>query len=538
MKCQFCMLQYTMGNVVMKTKAEFSSEMVELTVLYQISQTLIEFAPPEESLHKILDILSKRMEMKRGTITILNEDSQTIQVAVAHGLSEKEKKRGEYQVGEGITGRVVDTRKPCVVSSISKEPLFLNRTGSRKKLEKDKIAFICVPITTENLVIGTLSVDRISIPEISLEDDLRMLSVISSMIAKTLEKQRHIEKEKELIITENKELLSQLKKAYRPEHIIGNSKPMQELYRLLNQVAKSTATVLIYGESGTGKELVASAIHYCSNRADKPFVEVNCAALPETLFESELFGHDAGAFTGALSTKIGRFERADGGTVFLDEIGEISLSVQAKLLRAIQEKKIERLGSIKTIKVDTRIIVATNKNLEEGVKAGTFREDLYYRLCVFPINIPPLRERGSDVILLAEYFMAKYAEENEKNITRICSPAIDMLMAYHWPGNVRELENCMERAVLLCSEGTIHGFHLPPTLQMEETTPAHEKKTLKNLVENFEKEIIQETLKKTSGNQTLAAKELGTTFRIINYKIKQYDIDPYKHVTKIPKHEE
>jgi len=512
---------------------KLNSEILELKVLFEISQTLSELNPPEISLHKILGILSQKMGMKRGTITILDEESQDIQISVAHGLSEKEKNRGKYRIGEGITGKVVHTQKPFVVSSISDEPLFLDRTGSREQLEKSNIAFICVPIITEHKVIGTLSVDRLFTSEISLENDLRLLSVISSVVAKPLEKQRHIELEKKLILDRNKELVSQLKEIFRPEHIIGNSSPMKEVYRLLKQVAKSTATALIYGESGTGKELVASAIHYCSNRADGAFIKLNCAALPETLIESELFGHEAGAFTGAISKKAGRFELADGGTIFLDEIGELNLGVQAKLLRVLQEKELERIGGTKTIKINVRIIVATNKNLEESVKLGSFREDLYYRLCVFPINMPPLRERGADIILLANHFLAKYSKENGKNITRICSPAIDMMMAYHWPGNVRELENCIERAALLCDEDTIHGYHLPPTLQMEKSM--EKAVTLKSRVENFEKELIQEALKRHNGNQTLSAKELGTTFRIINYKVKQYGIDPFKHTTKTTK---
>ncbi len=515
-------------------KPTYKSE-AELAVLYEISQTLSEFRTPEESLKNVLNILSVKLGMKRGMVTLLGKKSQKIQVTVAHGLSELEKERGQYRIGEGVIGKVFDTGEAATISSIGSEPKFLDKTGARKDLETDNISFICVPIKSEECVIGTLSADIPFKTKTFLEDNLCLLSVISSMIARTLEKQSEIEREKGEILKKNEELISQLKEIHRPEHIIGNSKAMAEIYRLIEQVAKSNATVVIYGESGTGKEVVASAIHYSSNKIQKTFIKVNCAALPETLIESELFGHEQGAFTGATSQKIGRFERANGGTIFLDEIGELSKSMQTKLLRVLQEKEIERVGGTKTVKVSARVITATNKNLEEEVRTGNFREDLYYRLCVFPIHIPPLRERGADIILLAEHFLEKYSKENNKNIKRICSPAIDMLLAYHWPGNVRELENCIERAVLLSETDTIHAYHLPPTLQMEEGCKTKQRGTLKTLVENFEKEIIQEVLKRCDGNQTHAAKELGTTFRILNYKVQQYKINPYKHVTKIQK---
>ncbi|MHC4501060.1 MAG: sigma-54 interaction domain-containing protein, partial [Planctomycetota bacterium] len=244
--------------------------------------------------------------------------------------------------------------------------------------------------------------------------------------------------------------------------MVGSSSTMQQVYRLIEQVADSNTTVLIRGESGTGKDLVAHAIHYNSPRADKPFVKVNCTALPEALLESELFGHEKGAFTGAIERKLGRFERANGGTIFLDEIGDFPLNLQVKLLRVIQFKEFERLGGYETIKANVRIIVATNKNLEEQIEKALFREDLYYRINVFPIYLPPLRERKDDIMLLADYFLEKLAAANSKDIKRISTPAIEMLTRYHWPGNVRELENCIERAVLLCDGDVIRSEHMPP----------------------------------------------------------------------------
>jgi Nif-specific regulatory protein len=300
---------------------------------------------------------------------------------------------------------------------------------------------------------------------------------------------------------------------------------MREVYQMISQVSKSNATVLVRGESGTGKELVANSIHYNSSRSKGPFVKVNCAALPTNLIESELFGHEKGAFTGAIKQKLGKFELANKGTIFLDEIGSVGLDVQANLLRVLQEKEFERVGGHKTIKTDVRIITATNKNLEEAVDQESFRDDLYYRLNVFPIYMPPLRERKTDILLLADHFLEKYANENHKDIRRFSTPAIDMLMEYHWPGNVRELENCIERAVLLCEERVIHGYHLPPTLQTGTETNSLPEFSLDEAVANLEKEMIIDSLKNTRGNITLAAKMLKTTVRKFSYKVQKCGVD-------------
>lgn len=294
---------------------------------------------------------------------------------------------------------------------------------------------------------------------------------------------------------------------------------------MISQVSKSNATVLIRGESGTGKELVANAIHYNSLRSKSPFVKVNCAALPSNLIESELFGHEKGAFTGAIRQKKGKFELANKGTIFLDEIGSIGMDVQVKLLRVLQEKEFERVGGYKTIKTDVRIIAATNKNLEQAVEDEVFRDDLYYRLNVFPVYMPPLRERKTDVLLLADHFLEKYAKENQKDIRRFSTPAIDMLIQYHWPGNVRELENCIERAVLLCEEGVIHSYHLPPTVQTAEESDTLPAKSLEDAVANLEREVMVDALKTTRGNMAKAAQIIKTTERKFAYKAKKHGVD-------------
>jgi Nif-specific regulatory protein len=290
-------------------------------------------------------------------------------------------------------------------------------------------------------------------------------------------------------------------------------------------VAPSGTTVLIRGESGTGKELVAHAIHYGSPRADRPLIKVSCGALPEALVESELFGYEPGAFTDARAQKKGRFELADGGTLFLDEVGELTPSTQVKLLRALQEREFERLGGVKPIKVNVRLIAATNKDLEAAVQQGVFREDLYYRLNVFSVYLPPLRERKPDIPLLADHFVEKYAARETKDVRRIATTAIDMLMSYHWPGNVRELENCIERAVLVCEGGVIHGHHLPPTLQTAEVSGTMPRLGLSAAVAAYEKDMILDALKTARGNRARAARLLDSTERIVGYKVHKYSID-------------
>ena len=301
---------------------------------------------------------------------------------------------------------------------------------------------------------------------------------------------------------------------------------MQDVFDLIAQVSRSDATVLVRGESGTGKELVAHALHYNSHRADKPLIKVNCAALPETVIESELFGHEKGAFTGAIQTRKGRFELANGGTIFLDEIGDLSATTQVRLLRVLQEKEFERVGGNQTIRTNVRIIAATNRDLEYLRESGSFREDLYYRLNVFPIHIPALRDRKSDITLLADFFTEKYSNQNAKTIKRITTPAIELLTIYHWPGNVRELENCIERAVLLSTDEVIHGHHLPPTLQSAESTGTQLNSTLPEALDNLERELILDALKSAKGNMAKSARLLGISERIIGLRVRRHGIDP------------
>jgi Nif-specific regulatory protein len=497
----------------------------EVTLLYEITMALNAHLVLKKSLYKVLDILSNSMNMVRGTITILNPMRNEIRIEVAHGLTRNAMERVKYKLGEGITGRVIETGEAVSIPKISEEPLFLDRTGSRKKRKDGDQSFICVPIKKGKQVIGALSVDRPFDESYSLKNGEKLLSVIATMIASHVIKLETIQMDKERLREENRRLQNVLKDKYRIGNIIGNSNKMREVFQMISQVSKSNATVLIRGESGTGKELVANSIHYNSLREKNPFIKVNCAALPATLIESELFGHEKGAFTGAIKQKIGKFELAHKGTIFLDEIGSIGLDIQANLLRILQEKEFERVGGHRTLKSDVRIIAATNKNLERAVEEETFRGDLYYRLNVFPIYMPPLRARKTDILLLADYFLEKYAAENHKDIKRFSTPAIDMLMEYHWPGNVRELENCIERAVLLCEEGVIHSYHLPPTLQTGKESDTVPSLSLEDAVASLEKEMIIDALKNTAGNVTSATQILQTTVRKFAYKAQKYGVD-------------
>lgn len=508
-------------------------ELLEITTLYEISKATNSSLDLKGVMTQVLDILHKRMAMERGTLCLLEEGTKEIIIEVARGLSEQEKGRGRYKLGEGVTGRVVAAGEPIIVKNVGEEPLFLNRTRARGDLKRTNISFLCVPIKLDGKTIGAFSVDRLFQQDISFEEDLRLLTIISSMVAQAVRIHQMVEKEKSRLQDENARLRQELKRRFHPSNIVGESKRMLDVYETLELVSKTKATALLRGESGTGKELIAHAIHYHSERSEKPFVKVSCAALPETLLESELFGYEKGAFTGANTNKIGRFEMANEGTLFLDEIGDLSPSTQVKLLRVLQEREFERVGGTRTIQVDIRLIVATNKDLEKEVRKGRFREDLYYRLNVVAIFLPPLRERREDIPVLVNYFLERSSKENKKNVKYISDEAMEILMNYAWPGNVRELENAIERAVVLCKKETLTPelFPIPqdgkgpglttfnPQLASE-SLPAH----LPEAVETLEKRMIDSALQKTGGNQRRAAQLLGLTERMIGYKIQQYGL--------------
>jgi len=496
---------------------------VSVKVLVEIGDALSSSLDLEHTLDSILKVLSDWLDLRRGTITLVDPNTNELKIEVAQGLTREEKERGRYKIGEGITGQVVATGQPMVVKDIGSEPLFLNRTQARKER---KFAFLCVPIKAGNKIIGALSVDHLFKGDISYEEDIKLLTIIAAMVGQAVRLREVAEKDKRAVVSENIKLRQELKGKYKFGNIIFSSRIMESVLEGAMQVADSQATVVLRGESGTGKELVASAIHYASPRADKPFVKVACAALPENLLESELFGYERGAFTGAVERKAGRFEMADKGTIFLDEIGDLTLATQVKLLRALQEKEFERLGGTQTVKVNVRVICATHRNLEEMIKAGKFREDLFYRINVFPVVLPPLRERKEDILLLADHFIHKYKKENNKKIRGLSHAALDQLMAYDWPGNVRELENVIERAVVICQKELISPAELPANIVRSggeiEIPAAHA--TLPQIVGSIEKQRIREAMARYK-SQRKAAKALGITERMLGYKIMKYRVE-------------
>jgi Nif-specific regulatory protein len=511
------------------TEPRIRRDVSELSLLFEVSQILDRSIDLRDEMGPVLSSIARHTGMVRGTLTLVDRETGEFFIEAAHGLSMDEQERGRYKPGEGVTGKVMETGRAMIVPKVSEEPLFLNRTKSRSDHLKEEISFLCAPIKMGAKVIGALSVDRLFSEEVDLEEDLRLLTIMASMIANAVHLRQEALEEQRRLLEENSRLQNELRDRFRPANMIGSSRAIQSVFEMIAQVAKSDATVLIRGESGVGKELVAHAIHYNSLRAAKPFIRVNCAALPETVIESELFGHEKGAFTGALTQRKGRFEAAHGGTILLDEIGDLSPQMQIRLLRVLQEREFERVGSNVPIKVDVRIITATNRVLEELIEQGKFRQDLYYRLNVFPIHIPPLRERRSDVLLLADFFVERYSKSNNKNVRRISTPAIDMLMSYHWPGNVRELENVIERAVLLSMDGVVHGHHLPPSLQTAEFTGTSSKETLEEAMARVERELLVEALKNARGNKARAARDLGITERIMGLRVEKHGIEPRQY---------
>jgi Nif-specific regulatory protein len=506
-----------------QTAAAEARESRRLSTLLEVSQALSGTLNLKSALHRVLEVLAKHHGTVRSLVTLLQEHGE-LAVEASDGL-DTPAHAVRYRVGEGIIGKVVETGRPIVVPRVSKEPAFLGRAAKRAELRNTELSFIAVPILVNRRPVGALGVDLKFNPDRDYDRSVQFYGIVASTIAQAVKIQRLVQEDKKRLVDENTQLRQELKERYDFSSIIGTSGPVRQMYEQMAQVAAANTTVLIRGESGTGKEMVAHAIHYNSPRANKPFVKVSCAALPDSLIESELFGYEKGAFTGAETRRKGRFELAEGGTLFLDEIGDINLATQVKLLRVLQEREFERLGSTETIKVNVRLIAATNKDIERAIAAGTFREDLYYRLNVFTIFVPPLRERKADLLLLVDHFLEKFSREHRKTIKRISTPAIDMLMSYHWPGNVRELENTLERAVLISEGQVIHGHHLPPSLQTAEASGTVTRVSLSDAVAGFEKDLIQDALKTTRGNRAKAARLLDTTERVLNYKVRKYGVD-------------
>ena len=516
-------------------------EHLDLEILNAISRKIGSTLDLNGIFSETMAILADRLNMKRGTLVLV--EGPEMRIVAAHGLTPEEISRGHYTIGEGITGRVVDSGMPIVVADIRSDPLFLNRTGARSG-ETGPVSFICVPLKFGNTTIGALSADKDYRDAETLSRDKNLMMITASFIAQAVKTHEMMQREKQELMQENTFLRQELQGKYHFDSIVGGSPGMRKVFETVGLVARSRATVLIRGETGTGKELVARAIHYNSPRRNMPCVKVSCAALTESLLESELFGHVKGAFTGAFEDKKGRFELAHGGTLFLDEIGDMSEGLQVKLLRVLQEREFEPVGGTRTISVDVRVIAATHRNLEDDMKKGAFRDDLYYRLNVVPIYIPPLRERRDDVPLLIRHFIEKYSRENEKEITGISSQALEMLMKYNWPGNVRELEGMIEMAVVMSPGKRLTADLFPPKLQPSaeprplstETAVEHAVSSLPwqevpagglypQLVPLVEKALIRRALKEAGGVKLRAAQILGINRNTLHKKLSELHLE-------------
>jgi Nif-specific regulatory protein len=523
----------------------------ELSILTELGQILSSTVELRDAFGKMMQIISDKLNMRRGTLVLLDDSSGRLRTEAAVGLTPDEMDRGKYALGEGITGSVVATGRARVVADVRKEPDFLNRTGRyNPDQDEGQLSFLCVPIKNEGRTVGALSVDKPYGGEEQLQNDRRFLDIIAAFLSQAIQIHRMVMRQKEELLEENAQLRAQVRDRYRFENIIGDSPAMHEVFATVGQVANSRATVILLGETGTGKEMIAKAIHYNSPRKDKPFIRVNCGAMTSTLLESELFGHVKGSFTGAIKDKIGRFEAADGGTLFLDEIGTMEPQLQVKLLRVLQEREFERVGDTAVVKVDVRVIAATNVDLQEEVARGNFREDLFYRLNVVSIYLPPLRNRREDIPRLIDFFLDKYNSINGRNLRRISRDMLNVLLRYPWPGNVRELENAIERAVVLSRDEDFTEDLLPLSVRMfaaqrranqasesidtltrrlaDQAISDYEMREgeiYQLVIDQIERSLIDRALAKCGGVKTKAADFLGINRNTLNKKVKDLGIE-------------
>ena len=538
-----------MASTVSKASSSYSDH--ELSILSQVGHVLSSTLELRDAFASIMQILIEKLHMLRGSLVLLDESIGRLRIEAAVGFSQEEVERGTYALGEGVTGNVVATGRARVIPDIRNEPDFLNRTFSRDLARLESaISFLCIPIKIEGRTAGALSVDKAYVSEEELASDQQFLTIVAAFLSQAIQLNRIVLRQKEQLLEENRILRAQVRDRYRFENIIGDSPAMHEVFATVGQVANSRATVLLLGETGTGKEMIAKAIHYNSPRKERPFIRVNCGALSGTLLESELFGHVKGSFTGAIRDKMGRFEAADGGTIFLDEIGTLEPQLQVKLLRVLQEREFERVGDTQTVKADVRVIAATNVDLQEEVARQKFREDLFYRLNVVSIYLPPLRNRREDIPRLIDYFLDKYNSINGRSLKRISREMLSVLLRYPWPGNVRELENAIERAVVLSSGEDFTEDLLPLSVKMfaaqrRQNQASESIETLTRrladqaiadyelregeiyqlLMDQVEHAVIDRALAKCGGVKTKAADFLGINRNTLNKKVKDLNIE-------------
>jgi Nif-specific regulatory protein len=545
-----------MGTSTVPADSAVAQAENERLVLNEIARVLSSTLELREGFTRIMQLISERLGMHRGTLVLLDDSTGRLRTEVAYGLSADDIERNRFALGEGITGNVVATGRARVIPDVRHDPDFLNRTNRLRSYDDHTaaVSFLCIPVKIDGRNVGALAVDKLYTSDEQLQSDQTFLNIIAAFLAQTIQINRMVMRQKEELLEENAQLRAQVRDRYKFDNIIGDSPAMHEVFGVVGQVATSRATVLLLGETGTGKEMIAKAIHYNSPRKDKPFIRVNCGALTGTLLESELFGHVKGSFTGAIKDKIGRFEAADGGTLFLDEIGTMEPILQVKLLRVLQEREFERVGDNTVVKVDVRVIAATNVDLQEEVARGQFREDLFYRLNVVSVYLPPLRNRREDVPRLIDYFLDKYNDVNGRRLRRISKDMLNAMLRYPWPGNVRELENAIERAVVLSTSEDFVEELLPLSVRMfaqqrkspngaaggAETIEAlsrrisdqaiaeyesREGQIYQLVVDRIESALIERALARCGGVKTKAADFLGINRNTLNKKVKDLGIE-------------
>ena len=519
----------------------------ELLLMREVMRLIGKSLAPGVVLREMLHLMSELLGLNRGRIVLAStadaedgsgavntgeapENAAPARISFSYGLTRAEVARGVYGYGEGITGRVLATGQPILVQDIDSEPQFLARAVTRDQLPKETVAFIALPIEVNHRTVGVLACHRIRSRLRHLNDDMDLLKILATLAGQILQLQAFMEEKTRALVARNALLTQALEAAAARYGIIGSSSALLKALSELERVSQAQASVLLLGESGTGKELFARALHLSSQRREAPFIKVNCAAIPDTLMESELFGYERGAFTGAASARAGWFEQADRGTVFLDEIGDMPLAMQAKLLRTLQEGTIVRLGGKREVKVDVRLVAATHRDLRADVARGSFRQDLFYRLNVIPIRLPSLRERRGDIRALAAHFVNRVNQANQRNV-HLSAEALERLEHHPWPGNIRELGNVIERLVLLTENPLVSALELERFLPYEATDgqPAHSRvAAVANLLvrdylsaRSHTLKELQQTLALHHGNQSRAAQALGLTVRQFGYRLRK-----------------
>ncbi len=506
-----------------------------LAALKDISAHIISTLDYRMIANRCLASLAENLELERCALFMPTPDRRFLKLHAGIDWNEQDMKQAIQNIGKSPVGKVFSSGMSLAAPNANDIP-DLYMPEFEHPSPHGVIGFIAVPVVVNRITIGVLSAYRVSHLTM-IDEDVDVMKIVSSILSQTLKLEDMVEEANRKLRNENAQLHAELESRFHVANLVGNSQAMQNVISIIQKITDADATVLLRGESGTGKTVFAKAIHFSSKRKKMPFITVNCAAIPENLIESEMFGHEKGAFTGALNKRLGKFEAAEGGTIFLDEIGELSLEVQAKLLRIIQESIFERLGSNDTIEVDVRILCATNANLEDRIKKGTFREDLYYRLMVIPVYIPPLRNRQDDVLALVTHFLQIYNQKYNKSVS-LALEGLQFLENYSWPGNVRELENTIERMVVLAQDDSTPIKEVPFLSSMVETkeqtesagqspAPAAPEQKERSPYERVPLRELQvrRALEESAGIQTLAAKKLGVSLRQLRYAVKKFNLD-------------